>query len=200
MWWSYRNELSTVAHFFRLQCPVSLFSAAPCVMYCAEKSWVLFLLCTQQLSESAVFADLVDAARQFSAAPGLLGIHRSTTPGTTTARIMYLPTRPCLPSSRHHLSNYDCLGDNRENYRNWSVLLCSAFSALTISWASGTVSSLQSWVMRCWRGCVCSEVQMSCMSSSWCHCYPVISCFVKIQSSLTFSGAGLLRLFWKRGR
>jgi len=28
---------------------------------------------------------------------------------------------------------------------------------------------------------VCSEVQMICMWSSWCHCHPIISCFIKIQ-------------------
>jgi len=33
---------------------------------------------------------------------------------------------------------------------------------------------------------VWSEVQMICIWSSWCHCHPVISCFVKIQNGLTF--------------
>jgi len=33
---------------------------------------------------------------------------------------------------------------------------------------------------------VWSEVQMSCMWSSWCHCYPIISCFIKIQNGFTF--------------
>ena len=31
-----------------------------------------------------------------------------------------------------------------------------------------------------------SEVQMTCIWSSWCHCHPVISCFSKIQNSLSF--------------
>jgi len=31
-----------------------------------------------------------------------------------------------------------------------------------------------------------SEVQMICIWSSWCHCYPIISCFIKIQIGLTF--------------
>jgi len=31
---------------------------------------------------------------------------------------------------------------------------------------------------------VCSEVQMICIWSSWCHCHPIISCFVKIQNGL----------------
>jgi len=32
---------------------------------------------------------------------------------------------------------------------------------------------------------VCSEVQMICIWSSWRHCHPIISCFVKIQIGLT---------------
>jgi len=30
------------------------------------------------------------------------------------------------------------------------------------------------------------EVQMICIWSSWCHCHPIISCFIKIENSLTF--------------
>jgi len=33
---------------------------------------------------------------------------------------------------------------------------------------------------------VWSEVQMICIWSSWCHCHPIISCFIKIQIGLTF--------------
>jgi len=33
---------------------------------------------------------------------------------------------------------------------------------------------------------VCSKVQMICTWSSWCHCHPIISCFIKIQTRLTF--------------
>jgi len=33
---------------------------------------------------------------------------------------------------------------------------------------------------------VWSEVQMICIWSSWCHCHPVISCFIKIENGLTF--------------
>jgi len=33
---------------------------------------------------------------------------------------------------------------------------------------------------------VWSEVQVICIRSSWCHCYPVISCFIKIQIGLTY--------------
>jgi len=30
------------------------------------------------------------------------------------------------------------------------------------------------------------EVQMICISSSWCHCHPIISCFIEIPIGLTF--------------
>jgi len=33
---------------------------------------------------------------------------------------------------------------------------------------------------------VWSEVQMICIWSSWCHCYPIISCFIKIQNGSAF--------------
>jgi len=33
---------------------------------------------------------------------------------------------------------------------------------------------------------VWSKVQVICIWSSWCHCHPVISCFIKIQNHLTF--------------
>jgi len=33
---------------------------------------------------------------------------------------------------------------------------------------------------------VCSDVQMICIWSSWCHCHPIISCVVKIQTGSTF--------------
>jgi len=33
---------------------------------------------------------------------------------------------------------------------------------------------------------VCSEAQMICIWSTWCHCHPVVSCFIKIQTGLTF--------------
>ena len=33
---------------------------------------------------------------------------------------------------------------------------------------------------------VWSEMQMICIWSSWCHCRPIISCFIKIQIALTF--------------
>jgi len=33
---------------------------------------------------------------------------------------------------------------------------------------------------------VFSEVQMICIWSSWCHCHPIICCFIKIQIGLTY--------------
>jgi len=33
---------------------------------------------------------------------------------------------------------------------------------------------------------VWSEVQVICIWSSWCHCHPIISCFIKIQIGLNF--------------
>jgi len=33
---------------------------------------------------------------------------------------------------------------------------------------------------------VWSEEQMICIRSNWCHCHPIISCFIKIQTGLTF--------------
>jgi len=41
---------------------------------------------------------------------------------------------------------------------------------------------------------VCSEVQMICIWSSWCHCHPIISCFITTPIHL----ASLPRLSWKR--
>jgi len=42
---------------------------------------------------------------------------------------------------------------------------------------------------------VWSEVQMICICSSWCHCHPIISCFIKVQNSSI-----LPTLSWKRRR
>jgi len=33
---------------------------------------------------------------------------------------------------------------------------------------------------------VCSEVQIICIWSSWCHCHTIISCFIKVQIGLIF--------------
>ena len=57
----------------------------------------------------------------------------------------------------------------------------------TVGWAAGRASSLYklSDEVLVWLS-IWSEVQMICIWSSWCHCHPVISCFIKIQNGLTF--------------
>jgi len=67
----------------------------------------------------------------------------------------------------------------------WSF---GAFSALTLF--VGTRKSIwpvknESVEVLAWLS-VWSDVQMICIWSSWCHCHPIISCFIKIQISLTF--------------
>jgi len=70
------------------------------------------------------------------------------------------------------------------------VFRAVAFSALTLSVGRQEEHlACKNWVIRCWHGCVSSEVQMVCIWCSWCHCHPVISCFVKtfiIQIVLAF--------------
>jgi len=64
--------------------------------------------------------------------------------------------------------------------------------------------SLPSVLWRCWLGSrkgiqpvktsgqvlmwlsVGSELQIMCIWSSWCHCHPIIFCFIKIQNGLSF--------------
>ena len=57
----------------------------------------------------------------------------------------------------------------------------------SVGWTSGKASSCKklSSELLAWLS-VWMEVQMVCMWSSWCHCHPVISCFIKIQIGLTF--------------
>jgi len=38
---------------------------------------------------------------------------------------------------------------------------------------------------------VCSEVPLICVWSSWCHCYPIISCFIRIWIGLPFFDASI---------
>jgi len=60
-----------------------------------------------------------------------------------------------------------------------------------------SIRSVKNWVMRygywvwVWLS-VWSEVQMLCIWSSWCHCHPIISCFIKIRLGLTF----LVPVYW----
>jgi len=48
----------------------------------------------------------------------------------------------------------------------------------TVGWASirKMILPVKNWVMRCWHGYVCSEVQVICIWSSWWHCHLIISC------------------------
>ena len=97
------------------------------------------------------------------------------------------------------------------NYREtkWLILLIfqpksTAFSALTLlagcqeqhpaskkieGWSAGMVICLE-------QGC---KVQIICMWSSWCHCHPIISCFLHENPHwFNLSGDGLLRFLEKR--
>ena len=48
-------------------------------------------------------------------------------------------------------------------------------------------SACKKLVMRCWHGYLSgARVRMICIWSSWCHCHPIISCFIKIHSGLAF--------------
>jgi len=58
----------------------------------------------------------------------------------------------------------------------------------TVGWVSGRSSGLDkklSHEVLVWLS-VWIEVQMVCICSSWCHCHPIISCFIKIHNGLTF--------------
>jgi len=67
-------------------------------------------------------------------------------------------------------------------------VLCIAFSALTLFVGcqeehlacNKLTDELLAWLS------VCSDVQMNCIWSGWCHCHHIISCFIKIQIGLTF--------------
>jgi len=106
-------------------------------------------------------------------------------------------SRPALMKLNRLTSSFNSSEDLQLN-------LSPAYSTLT--W--------QPWVVwHCWLGVrksmsdevpawlsVCSKVQMIRIWSSWCHCHPVISRFIKIQIGFTFLAPSLPRLFWKRGR
>jgi len=66
-------------------------------------------------------------------------------------------------------------------------MLYLAFSALTllVGHQEEHLACKNSDEMLAWLS-VCTEVQMICMWSSWCHCHPIISCVIKIQIGLTF--------------
>jgi len=59
---------------------------------------------------------------------------------------------------------------------------------ITVGSASGRASACKNewWVeIPAWLS-LWSEVQMSGIWSSWCHCHPIISCFIQFQTVLTF--------------
>jgi len=67
---------------------------------------------------------------------------------------------------------------------------------VTIGLASEIASGLQnlSYEVLMWLS-VWSKMQMICIWFSWCHCHPIISCFIKIQK-IDLSGTGIPRLSW----
>jgi len=61
------------------------------------------------------------------------------------------------------------------------------------SWKS--IPPVRNRVMKCWLLFLCSKVQMIGIWSSWCHCHPIICCFITIWFSSPF-WCHLLE-FWK---
>ena len=66
--------------------------------------------------------------------------------------------------SHNYLQCFDTVGWHQEEHPT-----CKKLNDEVLAWLS-----------------VCSEVQMICIWSSWCHCHPIISCFIKIQVGVTF--------------
>jgi len=64
----------------------------------------------------------------------------------------------------------------------------TSFSALTLlDGCQKEHPAYDNWVMRCWCGYLSgAKVEMICIWSSWCHCHPIISCFIKIANALPF--------------
>jgi len=66
--------------------------------------------------------------------------------------------------------------------------LCNAFSALTLlvgQQEEHLVCKKLSNEVLTWLS-VWNKVQMICIWSSWCHCHPIISCFIKLQNGSAF--------------
>jgi len=88
-------------------------------------------------------------------------------------------------ASRHLL-----LWHRKESTRSKMAFLL-AYSCLkcpdAVGWASGTASGLlkSSHKVLAWLF-VWNKVQMICIWSNWCHCHPVIFCFIKIQIGSIF--------------
>jgi len=70
------------------------------------------------------------------------------------------------------------------------LIKCYTFSALTpLVGHQEEHPACKKLVVRCWHGYL-----SVCIWSSWCHCHPIISCFITIQYWFNLSGAGLPRL------
>ena len=76
--------------------------------------------------------------------------------------------------------------------------MCCIASLPSVLWVGFTALTLlvrhqeehpvhKNWVMSVWLS-AWWEMQMICIWSSWCHCHPIISCFIKIQTDLTLLG------------
>jgi len=63
----------------------------------------------------------------------------------------------------------------------YACLQCFSHSWLGVRKSIRPVTKLSDEVLAVW-----SEVQMICTWSRWCHCHPIISCFIKIQIGLAF--------------
>jgi len=68
------------------------------------------------------------------------------------------------------------------NYTTWrpSVLWYCRLGVRNVNCVRKLGDEVLAWLS------VCSEVQMICMWSSWCHYHPIISFFIEIQIVLTF--------------
>jgi len=107
---------------------------------------------------------------------------------------------PCTIKSRSSslALAHPCGLGNRAGKRLWSYHQ-KAFGALTMLFghqedqsAPKKLSDEVLVLLSVW-----SEVEIIYIRSSWCHCHPIISCFIKIQNGLNFC-ANLTRLSWKK--
>jgi len=76
-------------------------------------------------------------------------------------------------------------------YKNWSIfkILPLSNSLPSVLWhcwfgVRKSIRPVINWGMRCWHGYL-SRMRF-CIWSTWCHCHPIVSCFIKIQIGLTF--------------
>jgi len=60
--------------------------------------------------------------------------------------------------------------------RNFALFFIAVVCIYNYSLSDEVIGWLSFW----------SEVQIICIWSSWCHCHPIVSCFMKIQIGLTF--------------